>query len=347
MAVAQSPYLFVGGAHAMFPDSTTSSAGVLTVGLERLGRHMSSRLEASTAQLTGGSNAVQLAGQTSALWKLGGPELAAGFTANGFAHHFATMWSGLVTAGPALVYAGPVTTVLDLDAGGGRRVDGTSFGLVRGTVHVRRDVSDHVALEISAGATDATTVRYAEASAATILDIEPVVFGVRAGVRGGNLAGPPWWQLHAEWHLAPWISVEAAGGTYPPDLSGFTSGRFASLGVRVSMSGIRPGITSHADRAPTPSVHAVARARDSVEINVTFAHASSLAIAGDWNGWTPTPLRRIASDRWTATLPLHPGVYSYSLLADGARWVLPEGSSSLPDGFGGHVGVLVVPATQN
>lgn len=344
---AQSPYFFVGGAHAMFPDSTASSAGVLTVGLERLGRHTSSRIEASMAQLTGGSDAVQLAGQTSALWELGSPHLAAGFTANGFAHHFATTWSGLVTAGPALVHAGAVTTVLDLDVGAGRRVDGTSLGLMRGTVHLRRDVSDHVALEVSAGATDATTVRYADASAATILDLEPVVFGVRAGVRGGDLAGPPWWQVHAEWHLAPWVSLEAAGGTYPPDLSGFTSGRFASLGLRVSMAGVRPRITPSADRVTAPTVHAVARTHDSVEVNVRFAHASSLAIAGDWNGWTPTPLRRIADDRWTATLPLHPGVYSYSLLADGARWVLPEGSSGLPDGFGGQVGVLVVRPTRN
>lgn len=299
------------------------------------------------AQLASGSNAVQLAGRTSALWKLGSPDFAAGFTANGFAHHFATTWSGLVTAGPTLVHAGAVTTILDLDVGAGRRVDGTSLGLVRGALQLRRDFSDHIALEASAGVTDATTVRYADASAATILDLEPVVFGVRAGLRGGDLAGPPWWQVHAEWHLAPWVSLEAAGGTYPPDLSGFTSGRFASLGLRVSMAGVRPSITPHTDRVMAPSVNAVAHTHDSVEVNVTFAHASSLAIAGDWNGWTPTPLRRIAGDRWTATLPLHPGVYSFSLLADGARWVLPEGSSSLPDGFGGHVGVLVVRATQN
>lgn len=299
------------------------------------------------AQLASGSNAVQLAGETSALWELGGPSFAAGFTASGFAHHFATTWSGLVTAGPALVHAGFVTTVLDLDVGGGRRVDGTSLGLVRGTLHLRRDLSDHVALEASAGATDATTVRYADASAATVLDLEPVVFGVRAGVRGGDLAGPPWWQVRAEWHLAPWLSLEAAGGTYPPDLSGFTSGRFASVGLRVSMAGIHQSIGPHADRVTAPSVDAIARAPDSVEVHLTFAHASSLAIAGDWNGWMPTPLRRIGDDNWTATLPLRPGVYSFSLLADGARWVLPEGSSGVPDGFGGRVGVLVVRATHD
>ncbi len=331
----------------MFPDSTASSAGVLTVGLERVGRHVTSRLEASMAQLASGNDAVQLAGQTSALWEVGGPSFAAGFTANGFAHHFATTWSGLVTAGPVLAHAGFLTTMLDLDAGAGRRVDGTTLELVRGTLRVRRDLSDHVALEASAGATDATTVRYAEASAATVLDFEPVVFGIRAGVRGGDLAGPPWWQVRAEWHLAPWVSLEAAGGTYPPDLSGFTSGGFASLGLRVSMAGVRPSITPHADRMTAPRVHAIAHSPDSVEVNVTFAHASSLAIAGDWNGWLPTPLRRTGGDRWTATLPLHPGVYSFSLLADGSRWVLPEGSSTLPDGFGGHVGVLVVRATQN
>ena len=70
--------------------------------------------------------------------------------------------------------------------------------------------------------------------------------------------------------------------------------------------------------------------------------ATSVAIAGDWNGWTAFPLRREASGRWSIELQLEPGVYKYSLLVDDQLWTIPEGAPTLPDEFGGEVGLLIV-----
>ncbi len=79
-------------------------------------------------------------------------------------------------------------------------------------------------------------------------------------------------------------------------------------------------------------------------VSLRFApHAERLAIAGDWNDWTAVAMRREGRGRWTVELPLAPGVYRYALLVDGRAWAVPDGVPSLPDDFGGRVGVLVVP----
>jgi hypothetical protein len=66
------------------------------------------------------------------------------------------------------------------------------------------------------------------------------------------------------------------------------------------------------------------------------------SIAGDFNGWTPEPMRREGS-RWVWTGVLAPGVYHYAFVAADGTWFVPE---SVPgrqdDGMGGHVAVLVV-----
>lgn len=65
-------------------------------------------------------------------------------------------------------------------------------------------------------------------------------------------------------------------------------------------------------------------------------------IAGDFNAWTPEPMRR-EGDRWTFDVAADPGVYNYAFVSDDGEWFVPE---SVPgrkdDGFGGHVAVLVV-----
>jgi hypothetical protein len=70
--------------------------------------------------------------------------------------------------------------------------------------------------------------------------------------------------------------------------------------------------------------------------------ARSVAIAGNWNAWTPKPLRGLGDDIWEATLQLAPGVYYFNLVVDGDEWVVPGGVATVPDGMGGVMAVLNV-----
>lgn len=299
----------------------------------------------SVARLQGapGVSAVELAGGYAMLWNVGHPDHAIGWLAGGYLHHFAGAWSGLGSAGPLFVLPGAVTTTFSLQAGGGRRIDGTSMALARGSIGLRHAVSSVVELDASGGGTVATGVRYAEAGGGVTLRFASLRFGVTGGARAGDLAGAPWWNVRAEWRMAPWVTAAGAAGSYPADLSGYTSGHFITVGLRLTMpdGGSRPGwygsALSHSDALRTvPNDSGVVR------LTVRFPGASTLAIAGDWNEWQAQPLTRAGDGRWSVTLHLEPGVHRYSLLADGARWVLPAGVASLPDGFGGAVGIFVI-----
>ncbi|MEX2473249.1 MAG: glycogen-binding domain-containing protein, partial [Gemmatimonadota bacterium] len=63
---------------------------------------------------------------------------------------------------------------------------------------------------------------------------------------------------------------------------------------------------------------------------------------GDWNDWTPEPLRQDAEGRWTLPAGLSPGIYRFNLRVDGMRWIVPDGVPVADDGFGGEVGILIV-----
>ena len=46
---------------------------------------------------------------------------------------------------------------------------------------------------------------------------------------------------------------------------------------------------------------------------------------------------------WTVELSLPPGLYKFSLVVDREEWTIPAGVPSVPDEFGGTVGLLAVP----
>ena len=58
--------------------------------------------------------------------------------------------------------------------------------------------------------------------------------------------------------------------------------------------------------------------------------AKSVAVVGDFNGWTPTPLSDPDGDGiWTARISLPPGRYEYAFIVDGHWW----GRDPLADGY--------------
>ena len=79
-------------------------------------------------------------------------------------------------------------------------------------------------------------------------------------------------------------------------------------------------------------------------ISVDYDGEGVPSIAGDFNAWTPEPMRRDpASDSWLFRTPLRPGVYHYAFVDTAGNWFVPEGTPGRrSDGMGGHVAVLVV-----
>lgn len=66
------------------------------------------------------------------------------------------------------------------------------------------------------------------------------------------------------------------------------------------------------------------------------------SVAGDFNDWKPQAMT-LLDDHWTLGIRLGPGVYYYSFVSSDGSWFVPESvAGRKPDGFGGHVAVLVV-----
>ncbi len=88
-----------------------------------------------------------------------------------------------------------------------------------------------------------------------------------------------------------------------------------------------------------------------IDGNVLFriraVDAQEVMVAGSFNAWDPeaTPLRRDEDGWWEARIKLAPGLYEYAYVIDGAWTAPPEALTTVPDGFGGHNGILeVLPA---
>jgi len=85
------------------------------------------------------------------------------------------------------------------------------------------------------------------------------------------------------------------------------------------------------------------------KVQVTFryedAGASSVYLAGDFNGWSDSSdLMANADGAWTKTLALAPGDYAYKFVADGSWTQDPANANATDDGFGGKNSLVHVPA---
>jgi hypothetical protein len=139
--------------------------------------------------------------------------------------------------------------------------------------------------------------------------------------------------------VRPDVSLELGGGSYLREpYQGFPRGRFLSLGVRIGAT--HP---THAATTPLPPPLVPQSRGDSLVLQFRFTGVREVAIAGDWNGWTTTPLRPLGDDLWEGTLTLARGLYHFNLLVNGQEWVVPHGVATVPDGLGGMVAVLLVP----
>jgi hypothetical protein len=85
-----------------------------------------------------------------------------------------------------------------------------------------------------------------------------------------------------------------------------------------------------------------------VQFSVAAPGATSVGLAGDFNGWDPSHalLRDPDGDEvWTGQFALPPGVHKYMFVLDGERWITdPRAERYVDDGFGARNALIAVAA---
>jgi hypothetical protein len=76
-------------------------------------------------------------------------------------------------------------------------------------------------------------------------------------------------------------------------------------------------------------------------LSLRLPDAQRAEIAGDFTDWQPVELTP-RGGWWELAQPLAPGTYHLDVRLDGGAWTAPPGLLTVPDEFGGSVGVLVV-----
>lgn len=334
---AQEGSLFVGASRARYADSLDGTA-VFAAGQLSAGRGLKAgEMEVALSAFVDGGWALQTTGQATVLWgtrPAQGPYL--GFAAGGVLNAYqGGTPSGSLAGGPLVAFvAGAFYLSLGAAAGALRSVD--SVWSATGNVSTRWEWRADPVLSVDAGVTltGADTNRLADLSVGLRIRTTPVRISTVAGTRMGDLADGPWGSVEVVWQTTPAVSLEGSAGRFPRDLVGFAHGLYAQAGVRVATGG-RTG-------PPPPPVMVTPLDGGRVRIALRYRRAATtIAITGDWNGWTTIPLRR-EREWWIAEVTLPRGVYHYALVADGV-WTLPDGVPGIPDDFGGRVAPLIVP----
>lgn len=330
----------LGGSHARYADSLDGTAGL--VGLRvALGQGAQvAQFDAGVSRFTAGGWALQLSGQGTALWQIArGPlqlGVAAGASLNDLEGGTAT---GTGAGGPMLaVRAGRIQAVLGASGGAYRAIDGHWSGIASGSLRAYWVPDPRVVLGVGGTTITTDSFRFTDLAAQVHISEGPLRIGLLGGTRVGELSDGVWGSMDLSLEIWSRVVLEASAGRYPQDVTGFTDGVYGQIGIRVyALRAPRPL------RLPPPAVAVHRLDAQTVRVEIRYrADVATLAMAGDWNGWTPVPLREVADGRWAVELPLTPGAYGYALVADG-EWVLPDGVIGVADGFGGTVARLIVP----
>ncbi len=334
---AQQISVWLGGGHTRFADSLTgwAATGGARLALQSANAWVS--VDGYVSSFDSGYWATDLQGSVGLLAPVG-RTVALGLRARGYANYFESGgWSGLGLAGAyAAIGADAWLGTLGASAGWLGRIDGTSdFALTgRVTLHGRAGVWS---FDAGLAGLDAGDTAFADATLGTGLRFQGILLDALVGVRVGDLADDPWIQLLAEWQVLRGATLEAGVGTYPEDITGFASGFFARLGVRIGTPRRRAAFAP-----PRPVLEILPLGAAQTRVIFRVAQARHVEIAGEWNAWTPQALTKLGGGRWQAVLPLGTGAYRFSLVVDGEDWVVPPGVPELPDDWGGTVGLLVI-----
>lgn len=339
----QAPSLLFGAVHARYADSVSGSALIVAPRVLWNTASTTSRFEAALTQFSEGAWALQADASTLGIWSVA-PHLAAGGLVGGYLSYLeGGFFGGLASLGPIGAYLrGPLAATLGVSLGTLRRVDDTSDGLVAGALRARYELSTLV-LGGELGVTGSDTLGFTDLNLSASFPLRGATVETVIGTRAGDLSDRFWWQARGEYTPGAWGTIEGTIGSFPKDLTGFTEGIFFSVGLRLGRPG--PGLARRTlERTLRAPLRPVVERLDGDHVRVTFqvSGATSVAVAGEWNEWTPIPMTPMGSGRWSIDLPLGQGAYRFALVLDGDRWMVPEGVLTLPDDFGGTVGLLIV-----
>jgi 1,4-alpha-glucan branching enzyme len=101
----------------------------------------------------------------------------------------------------------------------------------------------------------------------------------------------------------------------------------------VGLSGCAAGLRDEVRVAP-----------EGVRFRLRKPDATSVAVVGDFNGWSDSshPMTR-TGEMWSSVIQLPPGEHIFMYVVDGT-WVTPPNAAEVvPDGFGGFNGKVIVP----
>jgi hypothetical protein len=124
----------------------------------------------------------------------------------------------------------------------------------------------------------------------------------------------------------------------PPLAAGLAFAALAALTLWAGRTRVAP--------APTAGT-AAAQAVVYVQFELAAPGARSVAVGGDFDGWSGSHLLedRDGDGVWTGRVAIRPGLHTYMFLVDGVDWVTdPEATRHTDDGFGNRNAVLAVAA---
>lgn len=330
---SQTLSLRVGGMHARYADSISGSAFALAprAAWAAPGGRSSGSAELSVARFNGGTLALQGA-VDAATSRLVGRNTALAFLLSSSASRLdGGTWSA-TGQGTALLgqSSGPVMLHAGVIGGAVRRVSGSSDPLL-GALAAAGTRMGPVVVTARGQRVSAGPDRYTDLAVLASAARGSISLSAMGGARLLDGAGSdPVWQAQLVAGLVRGVEFEASAGAWPRSPDGFTRGLHVAAGLRLTSARRVPGAR-------------IERAGDGVvRLTVPVRGARDVAVAGEWNEWTPVPMRRSGTGLWSADLPLTSGAWRFAILVDGDRWTVPAGVPRLPDDFGGEVGVLVV-----
>jgi hypothetical protein len=330
---AQEASVLLGATHARYADSLAGSGGFGAARFVLGHRLRALRTDLSYSAFTTGGWALQAGGQATLL---GGRGPFFGVALGGSINTYSDgAPNGSVAGGPLVaIRVGPSLGSIGAAVGASRRIDSTWIGLGSVAMRWQSGLTSETTIDLGVTGTAADTLRFVDLALGLHWTHGPLTTAGVAGVRVGDLADGMWATVDMNWHPVDPVGVEFAAGRYPRDIVGFAQGWYVQGGVRLY------AINGPRRRAMPVEIRRVDARTVVVTVHVRRA-IETLAIAGDWNGWTPVPMRHRQNDEWSVRLPLDAGVYQYALTSDG-HWLLPDGVVGADDGFGGRVGTLVI-----
>lgn len=249
------------------------------------------------------------------------------------------------------------------EAGGGAvHLPGGDRGVVRGGVGGWRRAGA-LTLGASALATAVGGMGYVDGELSARLPLRAAALDLSAGRRlgetGGGVRG--WGEAGLTWWATRRLALVVGAGAYPADLGrGAPGGRYAAAAARVStgrrfspaagsalarLARLREAAAERRLAPAAPAVELGAASGRLRPLRVRLPDAAGAAVVevmGDFTGWEPVRMARVANDVWAADVQVAPGVHRFNVRVDGGAWTVPPGAPVGEDEFGGVAALLVV-----